>query len=95
MLAGELYLADDPDLAADNARAQELLERYNATRHAEQDVRDRLLRELLGEVGEGVVVKPPLRCDYGSHIAIGERTFVAIWHAAPIRIGTTSSITQP
>src|SRR3954470_7227432 len=50
MLRGELYIADDPELAADHARAQRLLERYNATLHTEQDVRDRLLRELLGEV---------------------------------------------
>jgi maltose O-acetyltransferase len=76
MLSGELYRADDPELERDHARAQELLERYNATRHAEQELRDRLLRELLGSVGDGVVVKPPLRCDYGSQIAIGDRTFV-------------------
>ena len=49
------------------------MERYNATRHAEQDERDRLLRELLGEVGEGVVVRPPFRCDYGTYISIGAR----------------------
>ena len=39
--------------------------------HTEREERDRLLRELLGEVGEGVVVKPPFRCDYGLHVAIG------------------------
>jgi maltose O-acetyltransferase len=91
MLAGELYKADDPQLAADNARAQELLERYNATRHTEQDVRDRLLRELLHEVGDGVVVKPPFRCDYGSQISIGARTFVnygcVVLDVVPVRIG--------
>jgi maltose O-acetyltransferase len=76
MLRGELYLAGDPDLAADHARAQDLVERYNTTRHAERDLRDRLLRELLGEVGKGVVVNPPFRCDYGSRIAIGAGTFV-------------------
>jgi maltose O-acetyltransferase len=91
MLRGELYLAGDPELAADHARAQELLERYNATPHAAQDERDRLLRDLLGEVGEGVVVKPPFRCDYGSSIAIGPRTFVnygcVMLDVASIRIG--------
>ena len=40
MLRGELYIAGDPDLAADFARAQELVERYNGTLYAEQDVRD-------------------------------------------------------
>jgi maltose O-acetyltransferase len=91
MLRGELYLAGDPELAAEHARAQELLGRYNATSHAAQDERDRLLRDLLGEVGAGVVVKPPFRCDYGSQVAIGARTFVnygcVMLDVAPIRIG--------
>ena len=91
MLRGELYKADDPELAAGHARAQELLERYNATRHTERDERDRLLTELLGEVGEGVVVKPPFRCDYGSQISIGAGTFVnygcVILDVVPVRIG--------
>lgn len=76
MLRGELYLADDPELRADYARAQQLLERYNRTGHHEERERDRLLRELLGAVGESVVVRPPLRCDYGAPVAIGSRTFV-------------------
>ena len=37
MLRGELYIADDPDLATDLARAQELLDRFNRTLHAAQD----------------------------------------------------------
>jgi maltose O-acetyltransferase len=91
MLRGELYLADDPELVADLARAQELLERYNATPHAAQAERDQLLRELLGDVGDGVVVKPPFRCDYGEHISIGAGTFVnygcVMLDVVPIRIG--------
>ena len=96
MLRGELYLADDPELAADAAHAQELLERYNATRHVEQELRDRLLRELLAEVGEGVVVRPPFRCDYGRYISIGTRTFVnydcVMLDVAPIRIGAACQL---
>jgi maltose O-acetyltransferase len=96
MLAGELYLARDPVLQADQARAQELLERYNATRHAEQDARDALLRELLGEVGEGVVVRPPFHCDYGTQITIGSETFVnygcVMLDVAPIRIGAACQL---
>jgi maltose O-acetyltransferase len=76
MRRGELYLADDAAIQAGLARAQALVERYNATRHDDRAARDRLLRELLGVVGEGVVVNPPFRCDYGTNIAIGERTFV-------------------
>jgi maltose O-acetyltransferase len=96
MLRGELYLADDPELAADLARAQELLERYNATRHVERELRDRLLRELLAEVGEGVVVRPPFRCDYGRYISIGAGTFVnydcVLLDVAPIRIGAACQL---
>src|SRR5688572_19779948 len=96
MLRGELYLADDPDIQADAARAHDLMERYNATRAAEQELRDRLLRELLGEVGEGVVVRPPLWIDYGTHISIGARTFVnydcVLLDVAPIRIGAACQL---
>ena len=91
MLRGELYLADDPRIQADQARTAALLERYNATRHDEQDERDRLLRELLGKVGDGVVIRPAFRCDYGTYISIGARTFVnfdcVMLDVAPIRIG--------
>jgi maltose O-acetyltransferase len=76
MLRSELYRADDPELVADHARAQELLERYNRTGHNQREERDPLLRELLGAVGDGVVVRPPLRCDYGSPITIGAGTFI-------------------
>jgi maltose O-acetyltransferase len=96
MMRGELYIADDAALAADHARAQELLDRYNATRHAEQDERQRLLRSLLGGVGEGVVVKPTFRCDYGTPIAIGAGTFVnydcVMLDVAPITIGSACQI---
>jgi maltose O-acetyltransferase len=96
MLRGELYLADDPELAADHARAQALLEQYNATPHSAQLERDRLLRALLGDVGEGVVVKPPFRCDYGRCIEIGARTFVnydcVMLDVAPIRIGAACQL---
>jgi maltose O-acetyltransferase len=91
MLRGDLYLADDAELTAGRARAQDLLERYNATPHAESVERDRLLRELLGEVGDGVVVMPTFRCDYGSNISVGSRTFVnydcVMLDVATIRIG--------
>jgi maltose O-acetyltransferase len=91
MLRGERYLASDPELAADLARAQELQERYNATPHAAKAERDALLRELLGEVGDGVVVRSPFRCDYGSNTSIGTDTFVnygcVVLDVVPVRIG--------
>jgi len=96
MQRGELYLADDPELVAEMARAQEILDRYNATRHGEQPLRDELLRELLGDVGDEVVIRPTFRCDYGTPIAIGARTFVnygcVMLDVAPIRIGAACQV---
>ena len=96
MLRGELYHADDPEIQADLSGSAALLERYNATRHEGQEERDRLLRELLGETGEGVVIRPPFYCDYGTYISIGAGTFVnydcVMLDVAPIRIGETCQI---
>ncbi len=91
MLAGDLYLADDTVLAEEQARASRLLERFN--RSGVDDVAERhaVLVELLGHLGPGTEIKPPLRCDYGSRIRIGARTFVnyglVALDVAPITIG--------
>jgi maltose O-acetyltransferase len=91
MLRGQLYMANDADLVAGRARAQALLERYNGTPYAEQEERAAILRELLGDVGDGVTIMPTFRCDYGSNISIGAGTFVnydcVMLDVAPIRIG--------
>jgi maltose O-acetyltransferase len=91
VLAGELYLADDPVLAEEQARAARLLERFNQTGVDDGAERHGLLLELLGELGEGSEIKPPLRCDYGYRIRVGARTFVnyglVALDVAPIAIG--------
>jgi maltose O-acetyltransferase len=96
MLRGELYIAEDEELAADFGRAQDLLDRYNRTAHGEQDERDGILAELLGEVGAGVVIRPPFRCEYGTRVRIGARTFanydLLMLDVAPITIGSACQI---
>ena len=88
---GELYLADAPDLLAARLRAQRLQHAYNATEPGDVAARSALLAELLGEVGEGVVLLPSFRCDYGFNISIGAGTFVnfdaVFLDTSPIRIG--------
>jgi maltose O-acetyltransferase len=96
MLRGELYQVDDSELVAARDRAQDLLGRYNQTRPIELAERERLLRELLGAVGESVVIQPSFRCDYGTQISIGARTFVnhdcVMLDAAPIAIGAACQL---
>ena len=96
MLRGELYIGGDPEVAADFARAQELVERYNRTLHREQAERDEILRELIGDLGEGVVIRPPFRCEYGTRVSIGAGTFVnfdcLMLDVAPITIGSACQL---
>ena len=75
MLAGDLYIADDLELAQDYQRAMALMERFNGSSAADPDLRRRLLDDLLGGFGEGSEIRPPLYCDYGYQIHIGARTF--------------------
>jgi maltose O-acetyltransferase len=96
MLRGDWHIPDDSDLAVDHARAQAIIERYNRTAHNAYDERARMLRELLGSVGDRVIVRPPFRCDYGHTISIGEGSFVnldcVMIDAALIDIGTRCQI---
>lgn len=75
MLAGELYLADDPEIQAASRRAVGLTHRINQHDPTDGDGLRTLFTELLGEYGEGSQIRPPFRCDYGSQIRIGERFF--------------------
>ena len=76
MLAGEFYLATDPQLVAEDLRAQELLFRFNVTRPGADDERRALLVDLFDVFGAGAVLKPSFRCDYGSNISVGEDAFI-------------------
>ncbi|MER7196995.1 maltose acetyltransferase [Streptomyces sp. CB01635] len=76
MLAGDLYIADDPEIARRQRRAMQLAARYQAAFVVDADKARPILADLLDSVGEGVEVRPPLFVDYGSNIAIGARTFV-------------------
>ena len=75
MLAGDWYIADDPELARDNQRATELLRAYNASAPGDPASRRRILTELLDSVGEGTEIRPPFFCDYGYQLQVGARTF--------------------
>lgn len=76
MLAGDFYLADDPELGRLMRRAAVLSERYRAAFAEDYDTAREHLAELLGELGEGAFIRPPLYVDYGSNIRIGARSSV-------------------
>ncbi|MBD2167395.1 sugar O-acetyltransferase [Calothrix membranacea FACHB-236] len=72
MLSGELYLAEDLELATENKQASRLLRIYNATTEEQQEQRRQILQELFGKVGKKVSIVPPFHCDYGSNIYAGD-----------------------
>ena len=76
MAAGDLYIADDPELAERSARALDLVASYNTTSVRQGDLRRELLEQILGAVGEDVEIRSPFHVDYGTNIRIGARTFV-------------------
>ncbi len=96
MLVGERYRSADPELAADRQRTQRLLIRYNTTSGEAMSSRTVLLRELLGEVGDGSVIMPIFACDYRYNIRLGRNAFInyncVFLDCAPIEIGNDSQM---
>ena len=91
MLAGEPYLASDPELVRMRARAQRLLHAFNGSGPDEAERRRTLLADLFGAVGAEAEVMPPFYCDYGAHVAVGDRFFAnygcVILDCHEVRIG--------
>lgn len=71
MLAGELYLASDEQLAGERKRAKLLCHTYNQA----IGERDRaMLAELLGYASDAYF-EPPFFCDYGYNLVVGEGVY--------------------
>ncbi len=76
MLGGDLYRANDPELERESLRAMELVEQFNHSAADDTGRRQRILAQLLGALGDGTEVRPPLYCEYGYQLRIGARTFI-------------------
>lgn len=91
MEAGDLYLAEDAELATASQRAITLAHRYGQLWAEDRDAGEEILADLIGSLGEDVEIRPPLFVDYGRYITIGPRTFInynfTALDVAPITIG--------
>lgn len=76
MAAGDPYIADDPDLERRATQAMWLADAYARAYIDRPDAAPALLKDLLGCLGAGAHIKPPLFVDYGENIHVGERTFI-------------------
>lgn len=71
MLAGELYLANDPPLIAERKRAKAFCAEYNG--HP-AGTRNDLLAELFG-APTNAWLEPPFWCDYGTNMRLGTNVY--------------------
>ncbi|WP_456826199.1 sugar O-acetyltransferase [Cellulomonas sp. P5_E12] len=95
MVAGDWYEAD-AEIGALTSAAQARAERFaEAVRSGDAHAGERL-RELLGSLGEGSWIRPPLYVDLGVHLHLGARAFVnfglVALDVAHIRIGDDTKI---
>ena len=73
---GELFASEEPELVEKKRRAHRLSQKYNETFEDDAEVREAILRELLGELGEGVCMLGPVRFHYGCHTRVGNHCFM-------------------
>src|SRR5690242_7835068 len=96
MLAGELYIAADPELVRERERARRLTRLFNQTVETDYAERLALLNELLGSAGPNVYIEPTFRCDYGYNIHVGANFYAnfdcVMLDVCEIRIGDNCAI---
>lgn len=61
MMSGKLYLTTDEEIVAEQKICLERLYDYNHTRPSQKEERERLLKEMFAEIGEGVYLAMSLR----------------------------------
>lgn len=74
MLSGKLYKCDEV-LQSELAAARRLTGVYNETTIGEEDKRVEILQRLFQYTGQDPYIEPPFRCDYGSHISVGDNFY--------------------
>ena len=76
MTGGELYCCSDEELMRLQMACLEKLYDYNATRPSQTETRERLLREMFAEIGEGCYIEPPLHANWGGrHVHFGKNVY--------------------
>ena len=75
MESGKLFYAGDPELVQAKLRCKELLYDFNHARPSQAGEMLALLGQLLGAMGEGCWIEPPLYVNWGSRITLGDHVY--------------------
>ena len=73
--AGVLFCPADPELVAMKLKTHNLDVDYNQTHEDETEKREAILKEILGEMGDGTRIQGPIAFHYGKHTKIGKNFF--------------------
>jgi maltose O-acetyltransferase len=91
MIIGLPYRANDPELIKQRAEVRKILGMYNQTGVHAAGYQIELLKQILGNMGDGSWIEPPFYCDYGYNITTGKDFYMnfdcVILDVAPVVIG--------
>ncbi|WP_163933112.1 sugar O-acetyltransferase [Paraferrimonas sp. SM1919] len=76
MLAGQSYQGDDPYIDSLRAHASDELLKFNHS--ADLGRAQNIIKQLFAKVGQDCLVKPPLSCEFGCHIEMGDHCFINV-----------------
>ena len=76
MHSGEIYNPSDDAIFEEQIKCLDRLYDFNATRPTEQDKREKLLKEMLAEVGENCYIEPPFHSNWGGkNVHLGKNVY--------------------
>lgn len=76
MHTGEIYNPSDDAIMQEQLLCLEKLYDFNATRPLEQEKREKMLHEMLAEVGEECYIEPPFHANWGGkHVHFGRNVY--------------------
>lgn len=75
MVAGQMYYADDQNLAKQREQAKSLCFEYNHLKPSDLENRINIMKKLLGKTKKNFWFEPTFWCDYGYNIEIGENFY--------------------
>ena len=73
---GELYLPTDESIMKEQLACLNSLYDFNQTRPTELEKREKLLKQMFAEIGEGCYIEPPLHANWGGkHCHLGKNVY--------------------
>ncbi len=74
--SGSIYFPEDEEIVKEQTKCPDMLYDYNMTRPTEAEKRQKLLKKMFAEIGEGCYIEPPFHANWGgAHVHFGEHVY--------------------